>query len=127
MNVLIFYTLTIIFTLASVMYSKYQFEDVKLGWAKAKGKWHIYGAIQRSIPFLIALLGKILYTDIFLAASICLLLFEIGINTIAMRLPVLYVGSTSDLDKYIGKYKWYILFSLLAAAIFLKIYFSGKF
>lgn len=91
------------------MYSKYQFEDVKLGWSKAKGKWHVYGALMRMV-FVITFVLQVYFPakviDILLAAALNLPLWDIGINKIALRYKWNYMGSISHFDRIVGKWKW---------------------
>lgn len=119
MTTLLFYLIAFSFTFASVMYTDKQFEDARAGWAKSKGKWHGWGAFQRSTPFLIALMIWPWYNVLF-AASICIPAFEIGVNVIALHMPVFYRGSTSTMDKNFGKYKWYAMSALLLSASVIK-------
>ena len=58
--------------------------------------------------------------DYILAGTINILLFEIGINIIALKSKWKHIGTTSDTDKKLGKVKWWICFGLLAGAIIYK-------
>ncbi len=106
------YVITILYTLAFVFYSKYQFEDKKVD---AKNKWHVFGLIMRLI-FISS------WQDIFFAAVISEILFEIGINVIALKQKVFYVGGTSVWDKTLKIWKWVLLGTLIPLAIGFKIY-----
>lgn len=122
MTTILFYLIAFAFTWASIMYTDKQFEDEQAGWAKSKGRWHVYGAFQRSTPFLIGLLvGPVAWYDVLLAAAICIPMFEIGVNKIALHMPMFYGGSTSTLDKSFGRYKWYCMGALLLAAAVIKL------
>lgn len=114
------YPLTILFTLCFVFYSKYQFEDVREGWERAKGKWHPYGAVMRALPFAIAFIETD-WKDVVLAGVISIIIFEIGINVIALKKEWNYVGSTAKSDRMFGKYKWYGMVALLIAAVVIRV------
>ena len=59
--------------------------------------------------------------DYVLAGVINILLFEIGINIIALKHSWKHVGTESEMDKRLGRIKWWIYFGLLAGAITFKI------
>lgn len=111
------------------MYSKYQFEDEKAGWSQSKGKWHPYGMIMRLLFFAGLLLYKFFpfdYWDLLLSGVICIILWDVGINVFALRVKWDYVGKTDNIDKKVGKIKWYIYIVMLISSIFGKIFVKRK-
>ena len=112
------YIITCLFTMAFVYYSKYQFINGRAG------KWHMYGATMRMLMFLPFLLPKSSIPDIVLAGVINCILFDVGINLIALNKPWYYTGSTNDIDNIVGKGKWYIYGILLILAITLKFFYK---
>lgn len=121
MATILFYLIALSFTLASVMYAKHQFEDEQSGWARSRGRWHGWGAFQRSVPFMIALFPAVAWYDVFLAGAVCIPLFEIGINVIALHMPIFYDGRTSKMDKLFNRIQWYVMGGLLVAALVIKV------
>lgn len=107
------YLITSLFTLAFVYYSKYQFINGRAG------KWHMYGATMRALMFTPFLLPKSAFPDIVLAGVINCILFDVGINLIALHKPWNYTGTTSEWDK-LGQAKWYLYGALLILAIIYK-------
>lgn len=126
MNYLIYLT-SILFTIAFAMYTKYQFEDVKAGWATAKRKWHPWGAFIR-VLFFAGIIAEHVYPsgwkDILLAGVICIILWDILINVVALHVAWDYNGTTATTDKKLGKIKWFVYGGLLLAAIILKFTFK---
>lgn len=118
------YLITILFTLAFVFYSKYQFEDEKAGWAAAKSKWHPFGMAMRTLLFAALICNWFFpfdWWDLILCGIINIILFDIGINIIALKVKWNYCGKTSAIDKNLGELKWYIYAVLLVTSILLKL------
>lgn len=116
------YILSIICTLLWVVYQKWQFIDDKGG---VSGKWHLWGALLRASLFLFGyLLQKYPSTwkDYLLSGAICIVLFEVGINIIALNQKWNYVGFTSEFDKKLSIYKWVIMGVFLVTALIIKIF-----
>lgn len=111
------YLLTILYTLSDVMYSKYQFIDGRTG------AWHAWRLV-RVIVFFAALLCyqyfPFQWEDIIVCGVINAALFDIGINVIALQMPVFYVGNTSGLDITFKKVKWFVYVCAAIAALVLK-------
>lgn len=110
------YINAILFTLAFVMYAKWQFVS---DFGGVKGKWHVWGWIMRILFFTAIPLTRFHpapYDDLFLAGCICIIVYEVGINVIALHQKAFYNGSTSAIDKKFGKLKWIGYFALLLAA-----------
>lgn len=116
----------VLFTLAFVFYFKWQKVDDDGG---ASGRWHRYGAYMRYL-FAIGIVSEHFYpSNLYLLAIVfcfCQLLYEIGINVIALHQKPLYNGTTSVLDESLGKVKWYIYFGALVASILAKIFSKNK-
>ncbi len=108
------YLLSILFTIFFVYYSKYQFINGRAG------EWHIFGMLMRMTVFIPFFLPKQQLTDIFLAGVINIILFDIGINLIALKQKWNYTGTTSKFDK-LGKTKFVIYTIMLLVAIILKL------
>ena len=116
------YIVSILFTLAFIMYSKYQFADFK---TNPYRKWKPYGMAMRALFFIGCFscfhFGNS-WQDYLLAGSINILLWEWGINVIALNAPsILYVGTTGKIDKAVGKYKWWAMAGLIIISIIIKI------
>lgn len=110
------YLNAILFTLAFIMYAKWQFVSDRGG---VKGKWHVWGFIMRVLFFAAILLTRLhpmQFDDIFLAGCICIVVYEVGINMIALHQKPFYNGTTSALDKRLGNLKWFAYFGLLLVA-----------
>ena len=112
------YPISIALTLAWVYYSKWQFSDDR---GDSQGKWHPWGAMARALPFGMAWLHCV-WQDVVLSGVICIILFEIGVNVIALFRQWSWRGETSKMDIKFGKYKWVIMAVMLAAAICIKIF-----
>jgi hypothetical protein len=115
------YLTSILFTLLFVYYSKYQFQDQR----KRNFEWKKFGASMRVLFFVSCFLVQFFqsdWKDYLLAGSINILLFEIGINVIALQMPIFYNGTTGVLDKKLKSTKWYLMFVLLILSIILKIF-----
>jgi hypothetical protein len=113
---------TIAFTLAFVLYSKYQFADDR---GESIGKWHIYGFLMRAVQYisLVAVVWDLTsWQDKLLIPAIAELVWEIGINRIALRKKWNYIGMTATFDKKLGKSKFYILIGIVVVLIVLKIF-----
>ncbi len=128
--VYIFYT---IFTLLLVYYQKYQLKETRAALtgnipelAKANKMWHRYGLALRLTVIVIftlhfiPILGSNLF-DIALAGGINILVFEFGINKIALNRDWFYVGNTAEIDKKFGKTKWLIMFGIFFLTLIAKI------
>lgn len=122
------YLLYTLFTLIFIYYQKYQFMDSnKVDVLKAKKMWHILGLCLRLFVVLIILAIsifniKIIWQDILLLGVINALVWEIGINKIALNTDWFHIGTTSSIDKALGKYKWKILLTSLIVSIVIKIF-----
>lgn len=115
------YITSILFTLAFVFYSKYQFADDKV--AINSGKWHPFGMFMRGLFFVAIYINTLLpvvWEDFLLASSINILLFEMGINLIALNQKLFYRGYTSKLDQKLGQTKWILMFAFLLITIIIK-------
>jgi hypothetical protein len=123
------YLISILFTLAFIIYSKYQFDDEKAGWNNSKGKWHPYGFIMRVLFFVGLLVYKYFpfdYWDLLIAGAINIILWDIGINVFALKVKWNYEGETSSTDKKLGKSKWYVYACMLIGSITGKIFSKNK-
>lgn len=112
------YLITLLYTLADVMYAKYQFIDGR------RGPWHAWRLV-RVIIFFAALFCYPYFPfhwwDALLCAVINATLFDIGINVIALHVGALYTGTTSVIDRNFKNAKWYAYAVGLVAATILKI------
>ena len=115
------YLLTILSTIGWVLYSKWQFSEQR---GQSVGKWHPYGAMVRTLvittPYIIQT-HPATWQDYILVGAINICLFDLLINKIALNKNWLYIGSTSETDIHLKKYKWYIYFGFLVASILIKI------
>lgn len=117
------YALTILFTFADVMYSKYQFIDGR------KGVWHLWRLIRTIIffgAFICFQYFPFQWTDFILCVIINAALFPLLLNKIALKQKWFYVGSTSETDKKIGKYQWYAYGAFIIVAAILKVVIKPK-
>lgn len=113
------YLLSILFTIAFVYYTKWQFKNSR------SGTWHNYGLIMRLLAITSPFIGqffKISWQDLLLASSINIILWDVLINRIALKVKWSYVGFTSKLDVYLGKRKWVLYLIILLASITIKIF-----
>jgi hypothetical protein len=127
------YILYTLFTILFVYYQKYQFLERNAAlegrvpkMAEASKKWHTYGMILRVLVLVILathLIPQITPSiyDIVLAGAINVLVFEFGINKIALGKDWFYVGTTAETDKKLGKKKWIIMFGILFLTLIAKI------
>lgn len=124
------YILSLLFTLAFVYYSKWQFNErinairsQHTFMSIANKKWHVYGMLMRLLaivtPFILQYYSGT-WQDYLLAGSINILAWELLINKIALSKEWFYVGKTAKTDKYLGKYKWHLAFILLIVATIIK-------
>ena len=115
------YLLSILFTLTFVFYSKWQFSDDR---GLSSGKWHSYGMIMRILsvvsPFLCQLYPEY-WADYLLSGALNIVLWEVGINVIALNKAWYHIGTTSDFDIKLGYKKWLFYFGFLVAAIIVRI------
>ena len=106
------------FTLSFVYYSKWQFANGKAG------KWHTYGFVMRALavatPFIVQYYPAS-WQDYLLAGTINILLWELLINKIALGVHWFHIGTTSTLDKTLGKSKWIIYTIPAIIALVIKI------
>jgi len=119
----IFYIYNIAFTFVFALYTKYQFEDEKAGWAKSKGQWHKYGLLMRlMVPgaFVVANYINFALDDLLLAGAICMPLWDILINKIALKTSWFYNGSTSTTDKTMKGIKWIAYAGILIGSVVIK-------
>ena len=112
------YILSILFTVAFVYYSKWQFVNGRAG------KWHVYGFLMRALaiftPFIVQYFSAT-WQDYLLAGTINILLWELLINKVALNVDWFHTGTTSTLDKTLGKLKWIIYTIPLITACIIKI------
>ena len=116
------YITSILFTLAFVLYQKFQLQDLK---STRNVVWKTWAVVMKAIFFAavwVAQQNHSAWQDFLLAGAICILVFEIGINVIALKQGVFYVGKSSKTDS-LGKWKWIGFFIILAATIFIKLKF----
>lgn len=116
------YIVSCLFTLLFVLYSKYQFKHAL---DRKTYEWKKFGASMRAVFFISCYLIQLFpasWKDYLLAGSINILLFEIGINVIALDMPIFYNGTTGMLDKKLKSTKWYLMFGLLLLSIIIKLY-----
>tara|TARA_R110000868_G_C10725915_1_gene751170 strand:+ start:248 stop:610 length:363 start_codon:yes stop_codon:yes gene_type:complete len=92
--------LLVLFTLFFVYYSKYQFVNNK--------KWHKYGFLMRITVFLLGIM-QLPWNQVAFVGVLLVILWEIGINKIALNKPWDYIGSTAWTDIQYGKYKWHLM------------------
>lgn len=123
MNHLIYLT-SILFTIAFVFYTKYQFEDMHTTWASAQRKWHPFGGFMR-VLFFVGLAVEHFYPstiwDLILAGVINIILWDILVNVIDLHMKWNYEGSTAATDKKLGRIKWYVYAGMLVSAAVAKI------
>lgn len=111
------YPLSILFTLIFVLYSKWQFSEVR---GESEGKWHPYGMIMRWMLFLTPFVMQYFpnnWKDYLLAGAINIILWEFGINKLALNKHLLYKGK---IDEKLGKKKWWIYFGFLLLTLIIK-------
>ena len=119
------YLLITSFTFCFVMYTKYQFEDMKDTWQTAKRKWHPWGAGMRVIIVLIAVFQSVYSVpliDIGLAAMVNVILWDVLVNIIALKVKWNYVGFTAQTDRWTGKKRWVLYAVSLLLFIILKFF-----
>lgn len=110
------------FTVAFVLYTRFQLIDVKMEKGSPR-RWHPFGWVMRATVVAIPMYYALTHTfprwqDVLLAACINILVFEVGINVIALHKDFLYNGGTAQLDKRLGKWKWVVyLLALIGSAI----------
>lgn len=122
-NLIFFYLYNFLFSAIFAFYTKYQFQDEKLGFAHSKGLWHKYGLAMRLMiagAFVAAQFVSFTWKDMYLAGSIDMPLWDILINVVALNMPWNYNGSTSKTDKLMKKGKWLFYAVNLIAAIIVK-------
>lgn len=118
------YLISCLFTLFFVYYSRYQFRDLK---TVRNTNWKAWGVLMRVTIFAGGFLLQLFpspWQDYLLAGGINILLFEIGINTIALGGPVFWRGYSSKIDNIFGQYKWYIYGLFLAVTLFIRLKFN---
>lgn len=116
----------VLFTIAFVYYFKWQKIDDDGG---VSGKWHRYGAFMRLFVAIGIVSEHFFPSNLYLLAIVlcaCQLIYEIGINVIALHQKPFYNGTTSVLDETLGKVKWYIYFGALLISIVGKIFSKHK-
>ena len=115
------YITSILFTFAFIFYSKFQFEDFK---HNTNRKWKVYGMAMRALFFaacyICSQFGNT-WQDYLLAGSINILIWEMGINVIALNEGLFHVGTTGKIDKKLDGYKWLAMLIFLIISIILKI------
>lgn len=121
----LFYLYNFAFTIAFVLYTKYQFEDEKAGWAHSKGAWHKYGLSMRVIAYVGPFVGFMAiphtsWKDWLLCAAILWPAWDLFINKIALKTSWFYNGSTSTMDKTIAGIKWIAYAGILIGAVVIK-------
>lgn len=120
------YVLTILFTLALVMYQRDQQQDL-LSWERKHERntgWKSWANVMKVIAFVMYELGKhfpATWQDYLLAGSICILLFELATNKIGLNRELFFIGASSKTEK-LKKWKWYLSFALLIISITIKIF-----
>ena len=62
------------------------------------------------------------WKDVFLATTISILIYDIGLNVIALNQKWNYIGTTSWIDRKLGKKRYYLYILLLVISIFTKCY-----
>jgi len=105
--------------MAFVMYQKYQLKDLA---TVRNTTWKTWANVMKVILFVGLYLEKSYPSslkDYLLAGCICALVFEFGINLIALKMPLFYIGKSSKFDK-LGKYKWAVLFVALIISLLIK-------
>ena len=116
------YAVSIISTILFVFYSKWQFSDDR---GETSGRWHGWGLAMRASTFVGAFTMQYFsstWQDYLLAGAICCLVWEIGINVVALAVKWYHVGTTSKMDIKFRKYHWILYFVLLGGAIIIKIF-----
>lgn len=123
------YLVTLLFTISFIVYSKFQFDDEKAGWAYSKGRWHPFGLIMRVLFFAALLVFKYFpfdWWDLAIAGIINIILWDIGINVYALKTRWNYDGNSSQYDKTFGNKKWYIYTVILIGSVLGKIFSKNK-
>lgn len=115
---MITYLIALIYTIAFVYYAKYQFIDGR------KGLWHFYGLVMR-LSFWAAMLTRHQWQDVLLASAICLWIYEVGINVIALKQKPLYCGTTSTMDIHFGKKKWLYMACVVIVTVVIKLFINN--
>ena len=126
MLTILFYLCAFLNTYCFAQYTKYQLLDER-GVSKTRGKWHRWGAAMRYLFFVMVAIpffpgNEIVWADIILSAAICLPLFDILINVIALNVKWNYVGSTVGYDTKLGMKKWYGYAVILIVCILIRIF-----
>lgn len=120
---IIFYLYNFLFTLVFAMYTKYQVQDEKAGFAAAKSRWHRYGMMMRILlmgAFVLHLVVKFTWKDMLLAGVIDMALWDVLINVLALNMPWWYEGQTAAIDKMLKNIKWMVYGALIIVAIIIK-------
>lgn len=110
------------YTLSWIYYSKYQFierdSSFPVDRSKASRLWHIWkGVNQISFLSLIALFAD--YKFAVFCASIYWVLFDIGVNIVALNRPWNYYGKTSFIDRMLGKHMIWIKVLVLSVSSYM--------
>ena len=117
------YLLSFSFAACMVMYSKYQFEEQQ---GKSVGKWHGWGMVMRLLIFVIMAYCchfTPTFKDVLLSATLSWLLWDIGINTIALRMPLFYSSNAHrwSIDRALRKVKWYLYLAAIIGAVLFRV------
>jgi hypothetical protein len=116
------YLLSVLFTTAFILYSKWQFIDDRGG---VSGKWHPYGWIMRTLavftPYLMQEYGTGTWKDYLLAGAINIAWWEIGINIIALGQKWWHIGTTAKFDIKLKSWKWFFIFAFLITSLIIKL------
>jgi hypothetical protein len=127
-NLYMVYLITILFTVCSVFYTKFQFEDEKAGFENSKGKWHPFRLAMAVLLFAALLVDRYFpfdYWDLAICAGLNVL-FDLGVNKFALHVKWFYNGETAKTDKIFGKFKWYGYAVVIVASIIGKIISKNK-
>jgi hypothetical protein len=111
------YLISILITLCFCFYTKYQLKDL---WSNRKFEWKRWGMLMRAL-IIFGLFEmqyfKVNWQNGLLCGVLNIIIFEIGINLIALNKSVFYVGTTGQIDKHLGSKKWIIYIILLLSSI----------
>ena len=114
--------LYIFYTLVLIIASKFHIKQIDK--KDVTRKWKRWEFINRClvIGLLFLASGCRYWQDYLLSGAINIFFFEWGMNVIALNTStIFYVGTTSKLENFLGKYKWHLSIGLIIISIILKV------
>ena len=124
-HIILTYIVGILFTVARVLYFKYQRRDELATTEEGKGKWHTWGWVM-AVCLIIGLVIHAPWKHAVLLGAIQTPLFDMLINKWAMNLSLWYVGKTAKTDKVLGQKKWWIWLGVFIFALLNTFYKQSK-